>query len=322
MIRRLEMAIAIDTHRSFHRAARALGVSQPSLTRALQVLEEEMGARLFERGKSDCKPTTFGEIVLTHARRIMSEVAETKREIALLQQLQIGEFSVGTESSGIQHWIASAIGELCAAHPQLKLLTSEHPCHQLQDVLMASEIDVAVGEAIGLDGNPDIVVSRLPRRPGGVVCRGDHPLTRLGHVGIEDLQRYRLVGPLMPRRLGMHFSPASTFGTMSGDSRYFVPAVVCPDWNAIREVVGRSDAVAFRARAQLQRPENLGDLVILPFEPSWLVTEFAIMWRRDRMQHPALKAFRNAVRCSEALWSWEKPKPCSMPSPEANGGRI
>ena len=44
MIRRLELAIAIDAHRSFHRAARAMGISQPSLTRALQVLEAELGA--------------------------------------------------------------------------------------------------------------------------------------------------------------------------------------------------------------------------------------------------------------------------------------
>src|SRR5262245_8321023 len=98
MLRRLEMMVAIDTHRSFNRAARALGISQPSLTRALQVLESEVGVRLFERGKTDCEPTEFGRIMLNRGRRILSEMAEARREIALLQGLETGEFRIGAAS--------------------------------------------------------------------------------------------------------------------------------------------------------------------------------------------------------------------------------
>src|SRR5215470_4001445 len=102
MIRRLEMALALDTHRNFQRAARALGVSQPALTRALQTLEKEFGARLFERGKAECEPTAFGRIVLARARRIVSEVAEARREIDLLHGLETGEFRVAIGNAGPQ----------------------------------------------------------------------------------------------------------------------------------------------------------------------------------------------------------------------------
>lgn len=300
MIRRLEMAIAIDTHRSFHRAAKALGISQPAMTRGVQVLEDEMGARLFERGKTECEPTAFGKVVLARARRILSEVAESKREIALLQRLELGAFSVGTGSGGVQHWLAVAIGQLCAANPNLRVRISEHYWFDLPTLLMASEIDVAVGEASGIEGNSDIVVSRLPRRPVGLVCRAGHPLTKVGRLRIEDLQDYRLVGPPMPLRLGNQLPARSTFGSMSADGRYFEPAILCSGWPAIREIVTRSDCVAFRPLAVLRRPENLGSLVILPFEAPWMATEFAIMWRRDRMQPPALKAFREIARRWEA----------------------
>lgn len=300
MIRRLEMAIAIDTHRSFHRAARALGISQPSLTRALQVLEAEMGARLFERGKTECEPTSFGKVVVARARRIMSEVAESKREVALLQGLELGEFAIGIGTGGVQHWVASAIGELCAANPKLGVRTAEYPWYQLADALMSSEIDVAVGEASGLDGHPEIVVARLPRRPGGVVCSASHPLAKAEKVTVDDLAPYRLVGPRLAGRLGIHLPAHSALGSMSADSRFFTPAILCPGWDAIREIVRRSDAVAIRPLSALQAPQNRADLAILPFSPPWLVTEFAVMWRRDRMQHPALKAFREAARRSEA----------------------
>jgi DNA-binding transcriptional LysR family regulator len=133
------------------------------------------------------------------------------------------------------------------------------------------------------------------------VCRAGHPLTRLAKVGIEDLERYRLVGPHLARRFGLSFSPRSALGEMSEDSKYFVPAIVCASWPAIREIVARSDAIAFRARAVLTLPENRGSLSVLSFEAPWFMTELAIMWRRDRMQHPALKAFRDIARRNEAL---------------------
>jgi DNA-binding transcriptional LysR family regulator len=312
VIRRLEMAIAIDAHRSFHRAARALGISQPSLTRALQVLETEIGARLFERGKTECVPTTFGRVVLTRARRILSEVAESKREVALLQGLQIGEFSIGCGSASIQQALGGAVGDLCASNPALKVRTVELPWYQLPDALMSAEIDVAMGEPSDLAGNPEIVVSRLPRRTVRLVCRLGHPLAGASHVSMEDMMRFPFVGPRLPRRIGMYFPANSALGEMSADSRYFTPTILCTGWNAIREIVLRSDALAVRPLAVLQAPENSGDLVILPYDGPWLFTEFAVMWRRDRMVHPAIKVFRDAVRRNEAAVLGGKSAPSAV----------
>src|SRR5262245_56767814 len=102
------MIVAIDTHRNFNRAARALGISQPSLTRALQTLERELGVRLFERDKAECRPTEFGRIMLERGRRMLSEMAEARREIALLQGLETGEFRIGAASFVTQLWLGAA----------------------------------------------------------------------------------------------------------------------------------------------------------------------------------------------------------------------
>jgi len=300
MIRRLEMALAIDSHRSFQRAARALGVSQPSLTRALQVLETELGARLFERGKTEVTPTEFGRVALTHARRIVSELDEARREIALLQGLQIGEFRIGAGSFATQLWLGGAIGRLCAAHPKLKVRSVEYLWHQLPDALMASEIDVAVGEASELGGHPDIVVARLPKRAGIFICRAGHPLTRIAQPTMDDLARYPLVGPQVPRRFAMHFPAVSELGAMSADGRHYLPSIFCPTFIGIADVVENSDALGFAPRAALPTLKKRSTLHVLSYQPAWLCTEQAIMWRADRMLHPALKAFRDAAKRSEA----------------------
>lgn len=300
MIRRLEMALALDAHRSFQRAARSLGVSQPALTRALQVLETEMGARLFERGKTECVPTAFGRVVLGHARRIVSEVAEARRAVILLQGLEMGEFRIGAGSFATQVWLGRAIGEVCAANPRLRIRSTEHLWHQLPDALMEAEIDVAVGEASDLRGNNEIVVSRLPRRAGMFVCRADHPLADRPSVTIDDIAEYSLVGPLLPRRIALHLPANSALGALSADGRHYVPSVLCASWLGIGDVVAGSDALGIAARASLSMlPERL-NLLPLPFAAPWLCTEQALMWRHDRMKHPALKAFREAARRCEA----------------------
>jgi DNA-binding transcriptional LysR family regulator len=300
MIRRLEMAVALDVHRNFQRAARALGISQPSLTRALQVLEDELGARLFERSKKECMPTEYGKIALVRARRILTELAETKREIAMLQGLQIGEFRIGAGSFATQVWLGGAMGEVCAKYPKLKMRSVEYLWHQLPDALMASEIDVAIGEASELAGNPEIVVGRLPRRAGAFICRTDHPLASAHKLTMDDLARYPLVAPLLPRRIALHLPTESAMGALSADGKYYQPSVFCPAWVGIGDAVQASDALGIAPRASLPAFVKRHAIVALPIEAPWLRMEQAIMWRRDRMRHPALKTFRDAARRSEA----------------------
>lgn len=301
MIRRLEVAIAIETHRSFHRAARAVGLSQPALTRSLQSLEREFGVRLFERGKSEARPTEFGRIVLSHARRIVSQVAEARREIDLMRGLERGEFRIGIGSAGPQQWIGGAIGELCAANPKLRVCNVELAGHRHPDALMAGEIDVAVGDPGDLAAYPDIVTARLPRRPVVFFCRKGHPLTMLTTVEMRHIAEYPFVNTRLSRRYGEQFPRNSAMGSMSVDGRYFEPAILCATWPAIREIVRRSDVVSGRARALLERPEHRDEFAVLPFTAPWLYTEHSILWRRDRMPHPALKAFCDAVRRHEAM---------------------
>jgi len=301
MIRRLEMAIAIDTHRSFQRAARALGISQPALTRALQTLEAELGVRLFERGKSDCEPTSFGRIVLARAQRVVSEIAETRREIELMRGLEAGEFRVGIGSAGPQQWVGRAIGDLCAAHPKLRVSNVELAGYHQPDALMQGQIDVAVGDPVDPGAYPDLVLARLPQRPVAFFCRKGHPLTRLNRVSMEDIAGFPFAGPRLGQRFGAHFPAGSAMGSLSADGEFFEPAILCASWTAICEIVSRSDAVSGRARAIIDGSEVRADLAILPFAAPWLHTRIAIMWRRDRMPHPALKTFCDAVRRNESI---------------------
>jgi DNA-binding transcriptional LysR family regulator len=70
MIDLLEFAIALERHRNFARAARPLGISQPTLTRGIQELERFFGAKLFDRTRQGVFPTAARMILLHRARNI------------------------------------------------------------------------------------------------------------------------------------------------------------------------------------------------------------------------------------------------------------
>jgi molybdenum-dependent DNA-binding transcriptional regulator ModE len=78
-IRKVSYFLALYEEQSFTRAARRCGIAQPSLTRAIQLLEEEVGGRLFERGNSSVRLTDLGTALLADFTAISRAVENIRR---------------------------------------------------------------------------------------------------------------------------------------------------------------------------------------------------------------------------------------------------
>lgn len=74
--------LALCEEKSFTRAAKRCGIKQPSLTRAIQELEHELGGRLFERSVADTRMTDLGYLVQPDFAQIDRSVANARRKVA------------------------------------------------------------------------------------------------------------------------------------------------------------------------------------------------------------------------------------------------
>ena len=115
--KQFELVRALAEHRNFGRAATALGVSQPSLTRSLKHLEDRLGVPLFDR--AGVTPTMFGELVLKHGGRVLTGFADLKREIAITKGLEVGELRIAAGPYPADISGEPAVSVLLRKHPKI-----------------------------------------------------------------------------------------------------------------------------------------------------------------------------------------------------------
>src|SRR5438034_5089554 len=98
-LHQLRYFVAVAEERHFTKAARGLRVAQPSVSRAIRVLEEELGTSLFHRMKGRVALTPAGEILLPWARRALADVDGATGEVRELADLRRGRLAVGATPS-------------------------------------------------------------------------------------------------------------------------------------------------------------------------------------------------------------------------------
>ena len=298
MLHLMEYALALEKHRNYRRAAEHLRVSQPTLTRAIQELERQLAAPLFERSRNGVIPTVFGDLLLQSARRVALDIGDLKRDIALIKGLDAGELDVGIGPIVAQTWIPDVVAGLLVAHPNLKVRIAGQDWWDLPGALRERRIEIGVGELDFGSEEPDILIEPLPRRPIRFYCRVGHALTAAKTLTLKEIGEYALVSAKMPKRADHYFGGLKALGKLSHDGRYFEPPIECPNFDACRRIVGACDAIGVAPLSMLEQAQD-ERIAILPFEAPWLCTNYGILHLRNRTLTPAAIAFCERAKACE-----------------------
>jgi DNA-binding transcriptional LysR family regulator len=129
---------------NFTRAAEHLHLAQPSLSRQIAALEQDLGAELFHRARGGSTLTTAGESLLPLARRMLADAESVRRELAELAGLQRGRVRLGATPTLCISLVAEVLSAFHAAHPAIELHLSEHGSRRLLDELAGGELDLAL----------------------------------------------------------------------------------------------------------------------------------------------------------------------------------
>lgn len=195
-LRQLEHVVALAEFRNFHRAADAIGLTQSALTQSIQKLEEECGVDLFNRSKREIAPTAYGLTVIQTARQVIAQLANMRRELDLMKNLQSGRLMVGCTPFIADALLEPALGRMLATYPELRFSLKVGHGKDLVDQMISGELDLYVGAPFE---TPDQRITwreiELPRLV--LVCNPRHPLLELEEPTAADCLDYPIAAPML-----------------------------------------------------------------------------------------------------------------------------
>lgn len=196
-LRALDQFLTVAEHGSFTAAAVALNLSQPAVTKSIRRLEDEVGARLFERLPRGVALTTYGRSLARHARLIGNQLRQADAELEALKGGSSGQIRVGAGPSWMSQLLPKAIGRLLARAPGVRIQVMEGFDDSLKEALRQGDLDLVV---VALQEGPDeagLVTRPLVDDTLMVVARAAHPLRDRPNLTLAELRNWPwiLTGP-------------------------------------------------------------------------------------------------------------------------------
>ena len=192
---RLQYFAAVAEAGSFSRAAAALHLTQPSLSRQVQLLEAELGQRLLERHGRGVVPTEAGTALLAHARGIFELAERARSDMEERQKNPRGRLTIGLPPRVAHALTADLVERFRARSPEAGITIMEGLSIRLREWLVAGRADLAI--LFDPAASPQIHQEVLVREP--LVLVSKRPLPE--RLRLADVAQRELVLPSAPHAL-------------------------------------------------------------------------------------------------------------------------
>ncbi|MBD1206541.1 MAG: LysR family transcriptional regulator [Rhodobacteraceae bacterium] len=289
-LRQLQFFVAAAEAGSVSGAARALSISQSSVTEAVRALEDDLGVILFDRQARGLLITHKGSAFLRHARQILADVATARTAFRDEAETATGRLSLGVTSLVAGYVLSDILSRFRRAFPQVDLNVIEDNGDYLQHLLIGGELDVAVLLTSSVKDRMALQVETLLVSPYRLWLPLGHALAQQEAIALEELAGQPLIQLMVDeieestRRLtaALPVKPEVAFRTRSVE--------------AVRSLVATGAGLAILP-SLVYRPWSLeGDRIEIRDVSGDLPTvQVGLAWRRGApLSPPALNFIRSA----------------------------
>ncbi|HEY0929627.1 MAG TPA: LysR family transcriptional regulator [Gemmatimonas sp.] len=273
---------------AFSRAARRLGLAQPSLSLQIQRLEQQLGTTLFERHGRGVALTDVGKGLYPRARRIVDDVRAAEEAVRREVAEGFGSITVGAIPTIAPYVLPAALERLQHRHPGARVELREDYSAVLADLLRDGAIDVAIA-ALPYD------FGTLPRDVLGseallVAVPSMHPAARAGKITLAQLQDAPTVT----------LDPVHCLGDQVAgfcNAKQVNPSVVCrsSQLTTVFEMVGAGMGLSIVPQMAAAK-HNTSRCAVVPLTDMVLEREIVALWPRDRAPAKVAMTFVDCVR--------------------------
>ncbi|MCU5782745.1 LysR family transcriptional regulator [Alcanivorax balearicus MACL04] len=190
----LQAFMAVAESGSFSGAAERLFLTQPAVSKRIAVLEQQLGARLFDRVGRRIRLTEAGEALLPRARKVLQELEDMGRAINNLTGEVSGTLRIGTSHHIGLHRLPPVLRRFSREYPQVRLDIHFIDSEEAWESVLHGDLEMGV---VTLPPQPD---TRLHSQviwddPLVFMCAPEHPLARQADLTLETLTRFSAILP-------------------------------------------------------------------------------------------------------------------------------
>jgi DNA-binding transcriptional LysR family regulator len=298
-IGQLRAFIAVANERHFTRAARVLGIAQPSVSAHVRRLEADVGSELFHRTKGNVSLTPAGDTLLPFARRIIADVDAASEELNAVGGLARGRLAIGATPSLAATLLPAVLSRFHGAYPGIDLALRQAGSVELVAALEEGAVDVAL---VILPVRHDILETQaLLREELVVAVSRTHALARRRTIAVSDLRDV----PLVMFREGYDLRTATEAACRAAG---FAPtfAVEGGEMDGVLRLTAAGLGAAIVPSLVV---EPHGDLHAVRIAHPSLTRTIGLAHRRDRRLSRAAQELLETVRALVRDRSWLKTSP-------------
>lgn len=298
----IRMVEAIASEKNISRAALNLNMTQPGVTRALQILETQLGVTLFDRMPGGLQPTIFVEPFLRRSYAIRNEMQQTKLELARIRRFAVGELSISTGVMAAETWLHKAISKLSVQFPNIRISTNQSAAESTLSAILSGRADIGLTEIGDMQGNPSVYTEPVGRLECHFICRKGHPLDTGRDPTIEELRQFPFVGRQgIQRHMAPFGDDPGQMGLFQSESGDLLAAITVSTLSGIIQVIRDNHAISIIPPELIRREIEDGVLVPLgrTYTPN-MFFEIGFVTLADAAINPNIVIFKEMIRQVEA----------------------
>lgn len=294
-IRQYRHFVALAEHGHFARAAEAVNLSQPALSRSIQALEANLGCRLIDRHSRGISLTAHGQLALEHARRLLEANRSLRNAVTQLDNLDLGQLQLGSGPYPAARLIPKTIGLLAQAHPRLRIELNIDHWINLRQYLLDERLELFIADTRELEEDPQLEILPLQQYPCALFCRPDHPALHQAPLDNAQLSRYAMAGTRIPERVHQFIQ------SMSG--RELPLSIQCDNFMVLKTLVADSDVISFAPWDVIAAEVDSGRLALLPVshEVPLQYSAYGLVSRAGHSLSPAAQALADLLQHIEPV---------------------
>ena len=283
-LRVLKYFLAVAREENITKAAALLHLTQPTLSRQLMQLEEELGVQLFRRSRYHIELTEDGMLLRRRAQELVDLAEKTTREFSLRETELMGEIAIGAGETQSMSFLSRAMVSFRERYPKVTFRIFSANADDVKERLDTGLLDM------GLLTEPVDVgryaFCRMKERDRwGVLVRLDSPLAGLDSVTPDDLEQVPLI---ISGRERVQRELANWFGDR------WERLQIAASFNLI---LNAANMVRYGVGTALSFDLNFSfdDLRFIPLSPT-MDTGTVLVWKKDLVLTPVVEAFHQHIK--------------------------